>query len=116
MRHLAADTDSAAAAEVVLCSGWWWGWWRQSFSFCYPLDKVTLPGRVSRRPARSAVQFARSIQHVVERVSWLHLALRPHIWFHFPTASCSPWILLALDSSHLPTAILSVRLIIFPHI
>src|SRR4051812_10343973 len=65
-----------------------------------------------RRPARSVVQLARSIQHVVKRVSRLHLALRPHIRFHFPTASCSLWIFFILDSGHLPTAILSVWLLI----
>src|SRR3954469_6489792 len=60
------------------------------------------------------MQFARSIQHVIKLVSGLHLALRPHIRFHLPTASCSPWIFFVLDSGHLPTAILSVWLLILP--
>src|SRR3954469_1080949 len=60
------------------------------------------------------MQFARSIQHVIKLVSGLHLAFWPHIRFHLPTASCSPWIFFILDSGHLPTAILSVWLLILP--
>src|ERR1041385_8678176 len=65
-----------------------------------------------RRPARSAVQLARCIQHIVKRVLGLHLPRRSHVGLHLLTASCSPWILLVLDSGHLPTAILSVWLLI----
>src|SRR3954462_6252877 len=64
-----------------------------------------------RRPARSAVQLARCIHHIIKRVLGLHLSLWPHIWPHLPTASCSHWIFI-LDSGHLPTAILSIWLLI----
>jgi hypothetical protein len=59
------------------------------------------------------VQFARCIQHVLERVLGLHLAWWSHIGSWPPTATCSPWVFLVLYCSHLPTAILSVRLLIF---
>ena len=59
------------------------------------------------------MQLARCIQHVIERVLGLHLAWRSHIGTWPPTATCSPWILLILDCGHLPTAILSVWLLIF---
>src|ERR1041385_6951686 len=65
-----------------------------------------------KRPARSAVQLARCIQHSIKRVLGLHLSLWPHIGFHLTTASCSPWIFFILDSGHLPTAILSIWLLI----
>src|ERR1041385_112013 len=65
-----------------------------------------------RRPARSAVQLARCIQHIVKRVLGLHLPRWSHIGLHLTTASCSPWIFFILDSGHLPTAILSVWLLI----
>src|SRR3954469_9930724 len=42
----------------------------------------------------------------------LHLSLWPHIWSHLPTASCSRWIFFILNSGHLPTAILSIWLLI----
>src|SRR3954462_4710942 len=64
-------------------------------------------------PARSVVQLARCMQHVIKCVLGLHLVWWSHIWLHLPTASCSPWILFALDSGHLPTAILGICLIIF---
>src|SRR4051812_30836224 len=67
-----------------------------------------------RRPAKSVVQLARRVQHVVKRIFGLHLPLRPHIRPHLPTASCSPWIFLILHSGHLPTAVLSVRLLVLP--
>src|SRR4051812_37368017 len=67
-----------------------------------------------RWPARSAVQLARLVQHVVKRILGLHLPLRPHIRPHLPTASCSPWIFLILHSGHLPAAVLSIRLLVLP--
>src|SRR4051812_33072777 len=66
-----------------------------------------------RRPARSVVQLARCIHHIIERVFGLHLSLWPHIRSHLPTASYSRWIFFILDSGHLPTAILSIWLLIF---
>src|SRR4051812_9319016 len=65
-----------------------------------------------RRPARSAMQLARCIQHIAKRVLGIHLSLWPHIWSHLPTASCSRWIFFILDSGYLPTAILSIWLLI----
>src|SRR3954471_9897012 len=65
-----------------------------------------------KRPARSGVQLARCIQHIIKRVLGPHLSLWPHIWSHLPTASCSRWIFFILDSGHLPTAILSIWLLI----
>ena len=59
------------------------------------------------------MQLARCIQHVVKRVIGLHLSWWPHIRLHLLTASCSPWIFFTLDSGHLPTAVLSIWLLIF---
>src|SRR3954470_22279985 len=68
-----------------------------------------------RRPARSAVQLARLVQHIFKCVLGLHIwPLWLHIWLQLPTASCSPWIFFILDSGHLPTTILSIRLLILP--
>src|SRR4051812_39573322 len=41
-----------------------------------------------------------------------HRRLRSHIRPHLPAASCSTWIFFILNSSHLPTAILSIWLLI----
>src|ERR1041385_1168204 len=90
--------------------GWWWGWMRQSFSLCNPSHKITLPSGMRRRPARSAVQLARCIQHIIKRVLALHLSLLRRIGLHLPTASCISWIFPTLDSGHLPTALLSIWL------
>src|SRR3954470_21443217 len=65
-----------------------------------------------RRPARGVVQLARCIHHVLECVLGPHLPCWLHIRPHLPTAPCSPWILIILHSSHLPTAVLDVRLVI----
>src|ERR1041385_3382523 len=65
-----------------------------------------------RRPARSAVQLAWCIQHIVKLVLGLHLPRWSHIGLHLPTTSCSPWIFFILDSGHLPTAVLSIWLLI----
>src|SRR4051812_45111169 len=65
-----------------------------------------------RRPSRSVVQLARCIQHTIKRVLGLHLSLWPHIGFHLSTASYSPWVFFILDRGHLPTAILSIWLLI----
>src|SRR4051812_20171855 len=68
-----------------------------------------------RRPTRSDVQLARLVQHIFKRVLGLHIwPLWLHIWLQLPTASSSPWIFFILDSGHLPTAILSIRLLILP--
>src|SRR3954464_8085010 len=66
-----------------------------------------------RWPARSVVQLARCIHHVIKCVLGPHLSLWLHIRSHLPTASCSPWILFILDSGHLSTAILGILLLIF---
>ena len=58
------------------------------------------------------MQLARCIQHIIKRVLGLHLSLWPHIWSHLPTASCSRWIFFALDSGHLPVAVLGIGLLI----
>src|SRR4051812_26315383 len=65
------------------------------------------------RPARGAVQLAWCIHHVLECILGPHLPCWLRIRPHLPTASCSPWILVILDSGHLPTAVLSVWLVIF---
>src|ERR1041385_7366643 len=66
-----------------------------------------------RRLAWTAIHFAHLVQHVLECILGLHWPLRLRIRLHLPTASCSPLFLLILDSGHLPTAILSVWLLIF---
>ena len=60
------------------------------------------------------MHFARLVQHVLKSVLGLHRPLRLHIRLHLLTASCSPLILLILDSGHLPTATLSIRLLSLP--
>src|SRR3954471_8600783 len=65
--------------------GWWWGWRWKSFSFRNSSHKVTLPSGVRRWPARSAVQFARCIHHVVERVFGPHLPCWLDIRSHLST-------------------------------
>src|SRR3954468_7539231 len=61
------------------------------------------------------MQLARLVQHILKRVPGLRIrTLWLHVWLRLPTASCSPWIFFILDSGHLPTAILSVWLLILP--
>src|SRR4051812_2511414 len=64
--------------------------------------------------AWTAVHLAWLVQHVLECILGLHWPLRLCIWLHLPTASCSPLFLLIMDSGHLPTAILSIWLLILP--
>ena len=58
------------------------------------------------------MHFAWLAQHILECVLGLHWPLRFRIRLHLSTASCSPLIIFILDNGHLPTAILSIRLLV----
>src|SRR4051812_26340545 len=90
--------------------GWWWGWRWKSFALSNALGEIRLPSGVSCWLARTAMHLARLIQHVLKCVRGLYRPLRLHIRLHLSTASRSPLFLLILDSGHLPTAILGIRL------
>ena len=59
------------------------------------------------------MQFAWLVHHVFKRVWGPNCPLRSFTGLHPPTASCSPWFILLLNSSYLSIAILSIQLLIF---
>jgi len=99
---------------------WRW-WWESLVTLSYALCPIALPSGMRRCLARTAVHLAWLIQHILKGIlgpnCWPSLPLRLLSGLYrgyLPTAPCSPWCLLTLYCSHLPVAILHIRLLILP--